>query len=471
MASLPAYETFARVPNLCKRCAECFVWRSGVLQRRNCETRNISLKRLSLCTAFFFSCKGEDALNLYAVWPYFAVMAGALLVLRIDPIFRVIDAAAPDRGGRFSSVDGLRGLLAFGVFGHHAVVTHEYLRSGTWNYPPSVFYRLLGEVSVALFFAITGFLFWRKLLHARGAFDWVQLYIGRFFRIAPVYLVAVSGVMLVVLAQTNFELREPPHLLFGDVARWLSIGILGQPDVNGYEKTGLLMAGVTWTLRYEWLYYFSLPLLALVAGTSWHFVLVLAGLTGSFTVYACEANPHVLYASLFLCGMVAALLMHAGFRIPLRGKLGLAVGALCLGLLFTAFYTAKGIVQVLLIGAVFCVFISGNTMLGILGMKAVRRLGEISYSVYLLHGLVLSGVFAIAPVRNFGMQSNGHYWLVVAVCGVLVIFVASLSYLLVERPGIDLGRKVAMKTQTRVAAWMRSRCARRTRISRGRGGG
>jgi peptidoglycan/LPS O-acetylase OafA/YrhL len=104
-------------------------------------------------------------------------------------------------------------------------------------------------------------------------------------------------------------------------------------------------------------------------------------------------------------------------------------------------------------------------------MKPVRRLGEISYSVYLLHGLVLSGVFAIDPVRDFGMQSNGHYWLVVAVCGVLVIFVASLSYLLVERPGIDLGRKVAMKTRTRVAAWMRSRCARRTRISRGRGGG
>ena len=390
-------------------------------------------------------------LNLYAVWPYFAVLAGALLVLRVDPIFRAVDKTASDPRDRFSSVDGLRGLLAFGVFGHHAVVTHEYLRTGTWDYPPSVFYRLLGEVSVALFFAITGFLFWRKLLRAHGEFNWVQLYIGRFFRIAPVYLVAVLGVMLVVLTRTNFELREPPHLLFGDVARWLSVGILGQPDVNGYEKTGLLMAGVTWTLRYEWLYYFSLPLLALFAGRLWHLVLVLTGLAASFAVYAYEPNAHVLYASLFLCGMTASSLMHAGFRMPLSGKLGLAVGALCLGLLFTAFYTAKGIVQVLLIGTVFCVLSSGNTVLGILRMRSVRRLGEISYSVYLLHGLVLSGVFAIDPVRDFGMQSNGRYWLVVALCALLVILAASASYLVVERPGIDLGRKVARKTQARLA--------------------
>ncbi|MNC86432.1 hypothetical protein D3C83_20940 [compost metagenome] len=82
---------------------------------------------------------------------------------------------------------------------------------------------------------------------------------------------------------------------------------------------------------------------------------------------------------------------------------------------------------------------------------------------------MLSGVFAIDPVRDFGMQSNGRYWLVVALCALLVILAALVSYLVVERPGIDLGRKVAMKTHTRVAARMRSRCARRTRISRHRG--
>jgi peptidoglycan/LPS O-acetylase OafA/YrhL len=105
----------------------------------------------------------------------------------------------------------------------------------------------------------------------------------------------------------------------------------------------------------------------------------------------------------------------------------------------------------MLIGIVFAVLSSGNTVLGILDMKPVRRLGEISYSVYLLHGLVLSGVFAIGPVRAFALQSNGRYWLAVALCGVLVIVVACLGYLLVERPGMILGRKVAVKTRERLA--------------------
>lgn len=445
------------LPNLSLETAFFFLRLSGRGCYSCCRTQQGRHTTVPVPTCFWplacaRLCRGRDlVLNLYAVWPYFAVLAGALLILRVDPIFRAVDEAAPDPRNRFSTVDGLRGILAFGVFGHHAVVTHEYLRTGNWDYPPSAFYTLLGEVSVALFFAITGFLFWRKLLNARGAIDWVQLYIGRFFRIAPLYMVAVLGVLVVVVARTNFELREPPHLLFGDVARWLSLGILGQPDVNGYEKTGLLLAGVTWTLRYEWLYYFSLPLLALFAGRAWHLMAAVGGLALSFAIYAFKPTSHALYASLFLCGMIAASLGHAGFRLHLSGKLGLTVGILCLGVLFTTFYTAKGIVQVILIGTVFCVLSSGNSMLGILRMKSVRRLGEISYGVYLLHGLVLSGVFAIGPVKDFALQSNGRYWLAVALCGLLVILVASLGYLLVERPGIDLGRKVAVKTRQRLA--------------------
>ena len=300
---------------------------------------------------------------------------------------------------------------------------------------------------MALFFAITGFLFWGKLLKARGVIDWPRLYIGRFFRIAPVYLAAVVVLLFTVWVQTNFELRGPPHLVFGDVVRWLTLGILGQPDVNGYERTGLLMAGVTWTLRYEWLYYFSLPLLALFAKGGRHLLVALAGLAAWFSVYAMTPTPPALYASLFCCGMISASLMHAGYRMDLGGKLGLAVALLCLGTLFTAFYTAKGIAQVILIGIVFHVLSSGNTLLGILRMKCVRRLGEISYSVYLLHGLVLSGFFTIGPVKNFALQSSAHYWLAVAWCSWLVILIAALSYLLIERPGISLGKQVALRCQ------------------------
>ena len=41
------------------------------------------------------------------------------------------------------------------------------------------------------------------------------------------------------------------------------------------------------------------------------------------------------------------------------------------------------------------------------------------------------------------MASTGGYWLTIALCGLLVVGAAALSYLLIERPGIRLGKKVA----------------------------
>jgi len=48
-------------------------------------------------------------------------------------------------------------------------------------------------------------------------------------------------------------------------------------------------------------------------------------------------------------------------------------------------------------------------------------LGEISYSVYLIHGLVVIGIFSIGVVRDFVLTSTGRYWLVIALCALSVI--------------------------------------------------
>ena len=384
-------------------------------------------------------------MTLYAVWPYLAILAGVLLLLRPDCVFGRIDGPVTSGTRRFATIDGLRGFLAFGVFGHHAVVMHEYLRTGVWAYPPSDFYVLLGEGAVMLFFAITGFLFWAKLLQVRGAPDWRGLYVGRFFRIAPVYLVAAAIVLAVEGTRTGFELREPPLTVLFDGVRWLALGIAGQPGFNGNPDTGRLLAGVTWTLRYEWAFYFSLPLLAVFAKRRWHLPFALVGLVACLGLFIWEGARSALLTSLFFCGMLSASLLHEGYRIR-RAWAGFAIGAASLVCLFTAFPTADGVGQVLLMGMLFHVLGSGNSFLGVLTLKPVRRLGEISYSVYLTHGLVLSGVFSIAAVRSFAFASDVHYWLIVAVCAVLVVTAASLIYVFIERPGIDLGKQLAGRT-------------------------
>jgi len=381
--------------------------------------------------------------NLYSIWPYFALLLAVLVIIRLDRPFAAIDARTPPSHDRYPSIDGLRGFLAFGVFGHHAVVMHEYLTTGIWRAPPSDFYRMLGEVGVALFFAVTGFLFWGKLLGERGAPDWGRLYISRFFRIAPVYLAAVLVLLLVVGNRTYFELREPLADVVSDTVRWLGLGVLGQPDVNGYRDTSRVIAGVTWTLRYEWLFYFSLPLLALFARSARHLAFAALGLVSCCGLYAYSRQPAAIYSALFFCGMIPASLAYYGWRIPDRSNLALAVALGCLLTLFTQYSSTLGIVQVLLLGALFCVISIGSTFGRILRAKPVRRLGEISYSVYLLHGLILTGVFSVDGVRAYALASIASYWLIIAICGLLLLLVATLSFILIERPGLRLGKAVA----------------------------
>lgn len=384
-------------------------------------------------------------MSLYSIWPYLALVAGVLLIIRLDWPFRAIDAAASGARDRFAAIDGLRGLLAFGVFGHHAVVVPSYLQTGIWQAPPSSFYTLIGEMGVALFFVVTGFLFWRKLLHEHGMPDWKQLYIGRIFRIAPVYLVAVAVVLAVVWSRTRYELREPFPEVFFDTTRWLGLGLLGQPDVNQYQDTGRLLAGVTWTLRYEWLFYLCLPLLALFARRHWHLSFALGGALACCALHVVYQTPPALYAGLFFFGMIPASLDQLGLRICVGRKLAPVITLACLWLLFTQYSTVMGAAQLLLMGIFFSVLSVGDASLEVLKARPVRRLGEISYSVYLLHGLVLMGVFSIGAVRDYALASNGGCWLVIAVCGVLVIAISTMSHLLIERPGIGLGRKLARR--------------------------
>lgn len=90
---------------------------------------------------------------------------------------------------RFNSIDGLRGHLAFFVFLHHSCIWYFYLHDGYWRVPESRLFTHFGQTSVALFFMITSFLFFTKLLNSNEkGIDWNRLFISRFLRLVPLYL-------------------------------------------------------------------------------------------------------------------------------------------------------------------------------------------------------------------------------------------------------------------------------------------
>lgn len=69
--------------------------------------------------------------------------------------------------GRFASIDGLRGYLAFFVFLFHACTNYSYITIGKWDTPTTNLYSFLGHGSVQIFFMITSFLFYSKLLQTK----------------------------------------------------------------------------------------------------------------------------------------------------------------------------------------------------------------------------------------------------------------------------------------------------------------
>lgn len=374
------------------------------------------------------------------------VLIAVVMGFAATPAFRFLDHA-PAPGARFAAVDGLRGFLALGVFLTHLFLTHRFIETGVWEPPTSRLYALLGAVGVSAFFMLTGFLFWGKLLRSRGRPGWRALYVGRLFRIAPMYLCVIGVMLVIVFARTGFQLREPASVVFGSALQWLALGFIAtQPDVNGYAASHVV-AGVTWTITYEWAFYGLLVVMAPFARHRAHLAFVLAALVVSLAVKSLWHVDAAGFAALFACGMAVASLMHMAPALRLPDKLSSTIALLCLIAILGFSRSGYSTWTALLLTVFVYLVCTGATLFGLLATTAAQRLGRVSYSLYLLQGVALSLVFAAAPARAFAMSSPAAFWAVGIVCACLLVLAASLGYALVEHPGITLGKRVIRRAE------------------------
>jgi len=350
---------------------------------------------------------------------------------------------------RLGHVDGLRGYLALLVFVHHFVIMDRFRATGRWSSPPEDYFNNFGVAGVALFFMITGYLFIHRILASRHGIDWLELLRARIFRIYPLYLTAFVVVVGVAAHGTQFELREPLGRLAGDLAKWLFF--LGG-TINGYEDTKLTIAWVDWTLRYEWLFYVSLPLLSRVLTRSrWlTFGLVAAALYLTLAPVRIVGTFDSRYLILFVVGGLAASLKLGdprwgrAMRHPVTALV--AVAAL-LGELFL-FEAPFGPWQVVLLGTFFIPIALGNSLFGLLKHDASVFLGELSYSMYLMHPLVLYATFQVFGPRLLPVRGpESMLWM--PALGLAVVLLSWATYSMVERPGINYGKRLSRRWNMR----------------------
>lgn len=388
---------------------------------------------------------------MYSVWPYFAAM-GALLLLAATPLLRAADVLPPSGQRRLQSLDGLRGFLALAVVFHHGAIYHRYLVDRVWQVPPSQFYTVLGPLGVSLFFMITAFLFWSRVIRQHGKPNWPKLYIERVFRIGPLYLAAIAAMLATIAIEGGSALHASPFGFARSLVPWLLLGFKVGPDIAGFPDTRLVLAGVTWTLRLEWLFYLSLPVLALLARRGqlhlWATAILLAC---SLIIQAVYLRPGSMLAmiSLFLTGMLCASLHTEGMvkRLPDRWS-----SAAVVALLAVIVTTQEGMTAscTMLIGIIFYLVISGTTVFGLLVSRPAIRLGTISYGIYLLQGLTLAALLRPPVLKAIATGSPLGHWSLVFLSSVLLVFVAMIAHTRIELPGIALGKRLAAALASRV---------------------
>ncbi|WP_288005571.1 acyltransferase [Acidiphilium sp.] len=273
--------------------------------------------------------------------------------------------------------------------------------------------------------------------------DWVQFYTARILRLMPLFYVLVLLIMLLSAISSGFRTAFiPPGALVAIVTMFPR----GVPDFFHGTNVFFYTVGMTWSLSNELFFYLLLPALFLAKshtrslgrGTAMLIVGVLAWRFGVFM-----GLNWMFLRSLFI-GVLCYEICHARAFAWLRPVLAGPVGTLLIGIVLliivrdydSAFYSRAE----LLYGAMFLIVACGNTGFGLLTHRATRKLGEISYGVYLLQGFALFTVFHHAHRTP---ATPLHHW-VLAIPAVLgLIAVSAATFRWIERPCIDRSRAVA----------------------------
>ena len=346
---------------------------------------------------------------------------------------------------RVQSIQALRGLAAAMVVVAHAI------EHGTEPEP-----RLLGlsaHFGVVVFFVISGFV----ITHVAGdhRFDPLSFLKRRIIRVVPLYWALtflVAG--LAVVAPSIFKTTRFDLVYFIKSLLFLPALVPGTAD----DWRPLFKPG--WTLNYEMFFYLVISLLFWCRSMRARVGLLSLSLgvlvLGSFFITR-RAHWFSFYANLellpFIGGTWLAVLWAEGRIQTWRPAIHLVVmvltAALTIRFFAFALYPAPWLIQELtmMIAAILLVVAALRYEHYFTRHKASGWLGDISYSLYLVHMFVVGLGWAI--LHRFGIISVSPAGMIGLVLIVLAsIATADISYRFFERPILRLGMRLERKPTT-----------------------
>lgn len=378
----------------------------------------------------------EITIPLLFIVPIFLVLFTTLIFINKLIKLEVVKVKYPE-------IDGLRGYLAFFVFLHHSYIWYYYLKSNSWEDPNSNLFNHFGQTSVVLFFIITAFLFMSKLFETKNySFNWNKYILSRFLRMFPMYITSVLVVFIMVAFFTQFTIKATLLEMVNSILSWLLFSINGAMDLNNFNKTFLMNAGVTWTLPYEWMFYFLLPFIALILKIKVPYKTLLFFGIG-FLLFAIINEASVRHFLPFLGGILVSLFIKKStLKIDFTKN---SFSVLCIVLLAFAvifFPSGRKAIPVFLSSIVFLFIANGNSFFGLFSNTLSRKFGQITYSLYLIHGIILFLVFyGVIGFENSKKLTMIEFWSIITITIVPLITISQITYLYIEKPYMNILKK------------------------------
>ncbi|HAO0772538.1 acyltransferase [Escherichia coli] len=350
----------------------------------------------------------------------------------------------------------LRGIAALLVIVSHCVRTTESPYSSIDTPSDIILFNSLdlGSFAVTLFFCLSGATLYLNHKNDKTLADTASFIVKRIFRIYPAFIFAILAYVLLGNIYVEWY-GEPRGIWIDNIALPYSYVDVFKHLFLLYDLIGnpYIINGAFWSLPVEFRYYLLFPVALFLMRKSGPTSVMALALLLACSVYFMPWKPSMphffLLSPSFFGGMLAAYLYERNGK-PLKYSLLIIILSLVLASLVWMFrddlpnqYKALRYYNFNILLCIIIVYFSLRTNVINYSMKirsALGFLGNVSYSLYLLHQLVLTFVFIIC--MKIGITGDAKILFIFPITVAVSLLFAWASYKFIEKPGVRLGRYI-----------------------------